>query len=555
MTLQQELVFAPLGGVGEIGMNLSIYGIGHEHDRTWLAVDLGVSFAAEEHLPGIDLILPDIRYLIEERRNLAGLVLTHAHEDHFGALLELWPRLKVPLYATPFTAALLEAKRLGEPGAPEIPVKIIPVGGRFTVGPFDIEFVTMAHSIPESNALIIRTSGGTILHTGDWKIDPTPILRDPTDEKKLRALGQEGCLALVGDSTNAVREGRSPSETDVAKTIAELVKTARGRVAVTTFASNVARLRAVADAARAAEREVVVIGRAMERIVQIARETGYLEGVQDFHPVEAYGYLPPNKVVALCTGSQGESRAALSRIAEDQHPEVTFSRGDRVIYSARTIPGNEKAVGRVINLLIEQGIEVITDRTHLVHVSGHPRRAELEEMFGWVKPKIVIPVHGEALHLHEHAALARRCGVPEVVQCRNGDLVQLAPQVRIIDEVPAGRLYKDGILLVEAEARTVADRRRLGFAGAVSVALAITDRGELIDEPSLDLIGIPERDRDGGQIHEAVRNTVIETLESLPRGRRRDPDAVAEAVRRAVRATIAQRWGKKPMCHVHVLEV
>ena len=555
MTLQQELVFAPLGGVGEIGMNLSIYGIGHEHDRTWLAVDLGVSFAAEEHLPGIDLILPDIRYLIEERRNLAGLVLTHAHEDHFGALLELWPRLKVPLYATPFTAALLEAKRLGEPGAPEIPVKIIPVGGRFTLGPFDIEFVTMAHSIPESNALIIRTSGGTILHTGDWKIDPTPILRDPTDEKKLRALGQEGCLALVGDSTNAVREGRSPSEADVAKTIAELVKTARGRVAVTTFASNVARLRAVADAARAAEREVVVIGRAMERIVQIARETGYLEGVQDFHPVEAYGYLPPNKVVALCTGSQGESRAALSRIAEDQHPEVTFSRGDRVIYSARTIPGNEKAVGRVINLLIEQGIEVITDRTHLVHVSGHPRRAELEEMFGWVKPKIVIPVHGEALHLHEHAALARRCGVPEVVQCRNGDLVQLAPQVRIIDEVPAGRLYKDGILLVEAEARTVADRRRLGFAGAVSVALAITDRGELIDEPSLDLIGIPERDRDGGQIHEAVRNTVIETLESLPRGRRRDPDAVAEAVRRAVRATIAQRWGKKPMCHVHVLEV
>jgi len=555
MPAPQELVFAPLGGVGEIGMNLSIYGIGHEHDRTWLAVDLGVSFAAEEHLPGIDLILPDIRYLIEERRNLAGLVLTHAHEDHFGALLELWPRLKVPLYATPFTAALLEAKRLGEPGAPEIPVKIIPVGGRFTLGPFDIEFVTMAHSIPESNALIIRTSGGTILHTGDWKIDPTPILRDPTDEKKLRALGQEGCLALVGDSTNAVREGRSPSEADVAKTIAELVKTARGRVAVTTFASNVARLRAVADAARAAEREVVVIGRAMERIVQIARETGYLEGVQDFHPVEAYGYLPPNKVVALCTGSQGESRAALSRIAEDQHPEVTFSRGDRVIYSARTIPGNEKAVGRVINLLIEQGIEVITDRTHLVHVSGHPRRAELEEMFGWVKPKIVIPVHGEALHLHEHAALARRCGVPEVVQCRNGDLVQLAPQVRIIDEVPAGRLYKDGILLVEAEARTVADRRRLGFAGAVSVALAMTDRGELIDEPSLDLIGIPERDRDGGQIHEAVRNTVIETLESLPRGRRRDPDAVAEAVRRAVRATIAQRWGKKPMCHVHVLEV
>jgi ribonuclease J len=550
-----ELVFAPLGGVGEIGMNLSIYGIGDERRRTWLAVDLGVSFASEEHLPGVDLILPDVRYLVDERKNISGLVLTHAHEDHFGALIDLWPRVKIPIYATPFTAALLEAKCAGELGAPKIPVNVVALGSRFDVGPFNVELVTMAHSIPESNALIIRTPGGTVLHTGDWKIDPTPILRDPTDEKKLRALGEEGCLALVGDSTNAVREGRSPSEADVAKTIAELVRTARGRVAVTTFASNVARLRAVADAARAADREVVVIGRAMERVVQIARETGYLDGVQDFRPMDAYGYLPPNKVVALCTGSQGEPRAALSRIAEDQHPEVTFSAGDRVIYSARTIPGNEKAVNRVINLLIEQGIEVITDRTHLVHVSGHPRRAELEELIGWVKPKVLIPVHGEALHLHEHATLARRCGVRDVVECRNGDLVQLSPQVRIVDEVPAGRIYKDGMLLVEADARTVADRRRLSFAGAVSVAIAITDKGELVEDPSLDLIGIPERDRDGGLLHEAAHDAVLETIKSLPRARRRDPDAVAEAVRRAVRAAVAQRWGKKPMCHVHVLTV
>jgi len=551
----QELVFAPLGGVGEIGMNLSIYGVGDEHRRTWIAVDLGVSFAAEEHLPGVDLILPDVRYLVEERKNLAGLVLTHAHEDHFGALIELWPRLKVPVYATPFTAALLEAKCASDPGAPEIPVTVVPLRGRFKVGPFDIEMVTMAHSIPEANALIIRTPAGTVLHTGDWKIDPTPILKDPTDEKKLRALRDEGCLAVVGDSTNAVREGQSPSETDVARTIAELVKSARGRVAVTTFASNVARLRAVADAARAADREVVVIGRAMERIVQIARETGYFKGVQDFRPMDAYGYLPPSKVVALCTGSQGEPRSALSRIAEDQHPEVTFSRGDRVIYSARTIPGNEKAVGRVINLLIEQGIEVITDRTHLVHVSGHPRRAELEQLIGWVKPKIVIPVHGEALHLSEHAALARRCGVPEVIQCRNGDLVRLSPNPSLIDEVPAGRLYKDGTLLIEAEARTVADRRRLSFAGAVSVALALTDKGDLIEDPSVGLIGIPERDRDGGLMIEVAENAVLETLESLPRASRRDPDAVAEAVRRAVRAAVAERWGKKPMCQVHVLTV
>jgi ribonuclease J len=550
-----ELVFAPLGGVGEIGMNLSIYGVGPEGRRKWLAVDLGVSFAAEEHLPGVDLILPDIRYLVEQRRDLAGLVITHAHEDHFGALLELWPRLKVPVYATPFTAALLEAKRMGEPGAPEIPVTIVPVGGRFTVGPFDVELVTMAHSIPEANALILRTPAGTVLHTGDWKIDPTPILNDPTDEKKLRALGEEGCLAVIGDSTNSIREGRSPSEADVAKTLAELIRNAPGRVAVTTFASNVGRLRAVAEAARAADRDVVVVGRAMERTVHIARELGYFDGVQDFRPQDAYGYLPPNKVVALCTGSQGEPRAALARIAEDQHPEVTLSKGDRVIYSARTIPGNEKAVGRVINGLIDQGIEVITDRTHLVHVSGHPRRAEVEELLGWVKPRIVVPVHGEALHLSEHAALARRCGIKEVLRCRNGDLVRLSSDARLIDEVPSGRIYKDGWLLVEAEARTVADRRRMSFAGAVSVALALTAKGEMVDDPSLDLIGIPERDREGAVMYEIAYDAVLSTFESLPRGKRRDPDTVAEAIRRGVRAAINERWGKKPMCHVHVLAV
>jgi ribonuclease J len=552
---QQELVFAPLGGVGEIGMNLSIYGFGDERRRQWLVVDLGVSFAAEEHLPGVDLILPDIRYLEEERKNLAGLILTHAHEDHFGALIDLWPRLKVPVYATPFSAALLAAKCASEPGAPQIPVTVVPVGGRFKIGPFDIELVTMAHSIPESNALIIRTPAGNVLHTGDWKIDPAPILKDATDERKLRAFGEEGCLALIGDSTNAVRDGRSPSESDVARSIAEIIKSARRRVAVTTFASNVGRLRAVCDAAHAADREVVLVGRAMDRVIGVARETGYFDGVPDLRGADAYGYLPPDKVVALCTGSQGEPRAALARIAEDEHPDVTLSKGDLVIYSARAIPGNEKAIGRVINGLIEQGIEVITDRTHLVHVSGHPRRAELEALIGWVRPRILVPVHGEALHLNEHAAIARQCGVKHVIRCRNGDLVRLSGDAGIIDQVPAGRIYKDGAILVPADARTVADRRRLSFAGAISVALALTADGRLVADPEIDLIGIPERGRDGELIAEAVYDAVVETFEQLPRGRKRDPDSVAEAVRRGVRSAVAGRWGKKPMCHVHVLPV
>src|SRR5690349_17871970 len=556
MARPDELTFAPLGGVGEIGMNLSIYGLGNRHQRSWLAVDLGVSFGDEEHLPGIDLIMPDIRFLEKERRNLMGLVLTHAHEDHFGAIIDLWPKLQCKIYATKFSAALFEAKCAAERNPPKIPVTVVPSGGRIDLGPFSVEFIPVAHSIPESHALAIHTSAGTVLHTGDWKIDPTPIIGVPTDERRLRELGDAGVLALVGDSTNAVRDGRSPSETEVAATIKKLVGAAKGRVAVTTFASNVARVKAVADAAKAAGREVVVVGRAMERVVQVARETGYLEGVQNFRSTETYGYLPADKVVALCTGSQGEPRAALARIAKDDHPDVTLSRGDRVIFSSRTIPGNEKAVGAVINGLVTQGVEVITDRTHLVHVSGHPRRAEMEELFSWVKPQIALPVHGEPLHLAEHAALARRIGIPQVVTCLNGDLVKLAPgRPAVIDEVPEGRIYKDGRLLVDAEARTVADRRRLGYVGVAAVAIALDERGMLMADPEVDLIGIPEADAGGEAFVAIVSRAAFETVEQLPKPRRRDPEAVSEAVRRAVRGAIAERWGKKPICLVQVLVV
>ena len=550
-----ELVFAPIGGVGEIGMNLYIYGLGDERKRTWLIVDVGVSFASEEHLPGVDLILPDIKFLIEERRNIAGIVLTHAHEDHFGALLDLWPKLKVPVYATPFTAALFEAKRLGEREAPEVPVKEVALGSRFQVGPFDIELCSVAHSIPESNALIIRTPHGNVLHTGDWKIDPTPVLGSTTDKKKLRALGDEGCLALIGDSTNAVREGRSPSEVDVAKTLTELIANAPSRVAVTTFASNVARVRAVAEAAHAAGREVVLVGRAMERVAQVARETGYLDGIREFRGIDMYGHLPRDKVVAICTGSQGEPRAALARIAADEHPEIGLSKGDRVIFSSRTIPGNEKAVSKIVNGLIDQGVEVITDRTHLVHVSGHPRRAELEELIGWVRPQLLIPVHGESLHLSEHAKLARSLGI-QVGMCRNGDLVKLGPgDPGIVDEIPVGRVYKDGALLVEENSRAVVDRKRLSFAGIAFVAMAMTEKGQLASDPEIELVGIPEKSIGGASMLETANDVVMETFETLPKPRRRDPDAVEESIRRAVRGALAQNWGKKPLVYVHVLIV
>ena len=527
MARPDELTFAPLGGVGEIGMNLSIYGLGNRHQRSWLAVDLGVSFGDEEHLPGIDLIMPDISFLEKERKNLVGLVLTHAHEDHFGAIIDLWPKLKCPIYATQFSAALFEAKLAAERNPPKIPVTVVPSGGRIDLGPFSVEFVPVAHSIPESHALAIHTEVGTVLHTGDWKLDPTPVLGPPTDEKRLRELGESGVLALVGDSTNAVREGRSPSEAEVATVIAGLVKSAKGRVAVTTFASNVARVKTVAEAARAADREVVIVGRAMERVVQVARECGYLDGVQNFRGMDYFGHFPPDKVLALCTGSQGEPRAALARIANNDHPTVTLNKGDTVIFSSRTIPGNEKAVSGIINGLVSQGVQIITDRTHLVHVSGHPRRDELRDMISWVRPQVLIPVHGEALHLSEHASLARAAGVPRVITCRNGDLVKLGPgDPGIIAELPWGRLYKDGTILEDSKSRAVIERRRMAFAGCAFVAIAMTEKGELADDPEVDLIGIPEKNAKGEVFYDIVYDVVVSTIEGLPRARRRDPDAL-----------------------------
>lgn len=555
-TKPDQLTFAPLGGVGQIGMNLSIYGMGNRGNQKWLAVDLGVYFGDEEHLPGIDLVMPDVRFLEKERKNIVGLVLTHAHEDHFGAIIDLWPKLKCPIYATQFSASLFLAKCASERNPPKIPVTVVPSGGTLELGPFKVEFIPVAHSIPESHALAIHTAAGTVLHTGDWKIDPTPIIGKPTDERRLRELGDAGVLALVGDSTNAVREGRSPSEMEVAKTITELVKAAKGRVAVTTFASNVARLRAVAEAAEASGREVVVVGRAMERVVQIARETGYLEGIKAFRGADMYGHLPPDRVIALCTGSQGEPRAALSRIANDDHPMVTLNKGDTVIFSSRTIPGNEKAVGTIINGLITQGVEVVTDRTHLVHVSGHPRRDELRDMISWVRPQLLIPVHGEALHLYEHAKLARECGVPRTMIVKNGDLVRLWPgDAAVIEEIPSGKIYKDGLLLEDSKSRAVAERRRLAMAGCAFIGLAVTAKGDMADEPAVDLIGIPEKNAKGEMMDDIVFDVVVNIVEHLPKAKKRDPDAIAEAVRRAVRAALQEQWGKKTMCYVHLMQV
>jgi ribonuclease J len=555
MTDDSELVFAPLGGLGEIGMNCALYGYGPASARQWLMVDLGVAFAGED-LPGVDLIMPDLSFIEKAKKNLVGVVITHAHEDHIGALAELWPDLGAPVYMTRFAAGLAEARRLGEPGAPKIPLKIVAPGEKIAIGPFVVEFIAVAHSIPESTALAIRTPAGLVVHTADWKIDPSPIIGPPTDEARLKALGDEGVLALVCDSTNVLREGESPSERDVAKTLAWLIGEAKGRVVVTTFASNVARLRSAAEAGFAAGRQVLVLGRAIERVVAVARECGMLDGVPPFLGMDAFERLPRDKILALATGSQGEPRAALARIAGDEHPTAELNAGDTVIFSSRTIPGNEKAVGKIINALVTAGVEVVTDRTALVHVSGHPRRAEMAKMYAWVRPRIAVPAHGEPLHLSEHAAFARAQGVPEVLRAFNGDLIRFAPgDVSVIGKVASGRRLKDGAILLPAEQESVGQRRRLSFAGVVSIALALTPKGEMAGDPDVMIAGLPDRTREGAAIDALIDDTIFEAFEGLPPGKRRDPDVVSSAIERSVRNSVGAVWGKKPQVHVLVVEV
>jgi len=552
---QDELVFLPLGGLGEIGMNAALYGFGPKKKKKWILVDCGVTFADEAY-PGVDLVYPDLRFLEEHKQDLVGIIITHAHEDHIGAIAELWPRLEAPVYMTRFAADLLATRRLSEPGAPKLPITVVPQGGKVDLAPFEVQFIPVSHSIPESNSLAIRTKHGLVVHTGDWKLDDAPFIGNVTNAEDFKALGDEGVIAAISDSTNVMRDGVSPSETDVAKALTEIIMAAEHRVAITTFASNVARISAVAQAAQACGREVVLVGRAMERVVSVARELGYLDGIPEFRSADAFQHLPRNKVVALLTGSQGESRAALARIANDDHRDIQFSSGDIVVFSSRLIPGNEKSVLRIVNALADKGVRIVTDKDGLIHVSGHPRRGEMEMMYGWLRPGTVIPAHGEAQHLAEHVRFAREQGVPHAVMGRNGAMIRLAPgEPEIIDHVPVGRLYKDGEIVIDEADKAIPERRKLSIAGIATIAIAIDSKGEIAGDPVIDVMGMPRYTRQGEELIDFVADTVVRTLDGLPRARRRDTEFVENAVFRAVRSTLNNTWGKKPACHVLVIEV
>jgi ribonuclease J len=547
---EDELIFLPLGGSGEIGMNMNLYGYGGK----WLLVDLGITFADREQ-PGIDLITPDPTFIAERKDDLAGLIITHAHEDHLGAVAHLWPRLRCPVWATPFAAALLRNK-LEEAGLLRaVPLHVIEPGEHLQIGPFGIDFVPLTHSTLEMNALAIRTDAGLVLHTGDWKLDPEPLVGPKSDEDALRRLGDEGVMAMIGDSTNALNEGTSGSEGDVRKTLMDLCANRTGRIAVATFASNVARIDTVAKVAAVHDRHLVLVGRSLWRILAAAQECGYLQDIAPPLKDNEGAYLPPDKVMFLCTGCQGESRAALARIASGDHRHVVFEKNDLVIFSSRVIPGNEMSISRVQNRLLWNGVEVIGENERGVHVSGHPCRDELAEMYRLVRPKIAVPVHGEYKHMLAHAELARSLQVPEAVVIENGQALRLRPgATEVVAEVQSGRCFVDGDVVVPANDDGVRTRRKLSFSGGGVVILVADRDGELLADPELVLQGLASDNGKTSLAEEGAR-LVEEAVDDLPNSARRDDGRMTEAARIALRRLIRDRLGKRAVVEARIIRV
>jgi ribonuclease J len=541
--LDQGLWFVPLGGAGEIGMNLNLFAC----DGQWLMVDLGVTFG-DETIPGLDVVMPDPSFIVERRGKLKGLIVTHAHEDHVGAVAYLWPQLQCPVYTTPFCAAFLEhkLKEVGLDG--EVPVTVVPLGGRVEIGPFKVDFITLTHSVPEPNALAIRTKHGTIFHTGDWKFDPTPIIGQPTDFDLLNAIGDEGVLALIGDSTNVFTEGEAGSEGDVRDSLRELFARFTGRIAVGCFASNVARLDSIYRAAEAAGRHVALVGPSLWRICETARRTGYLAPDLTFYKAEDATHLPRDKVLYICTGSQGESRAALMRIATDQHPDVTLEEGDVVVFSSRVIPGNEKQIAKVQNALAKLGVEIVTAKDHFIHVSGHPARDELRRMYQMIRPKIAVPVHGEARHIKAHAALASECQVPQALEIENGSAVTFEKgRARVAGTVWSGRMAWEDGEVVPFASPMLRDRKRMFYDGAAVATVTLYEDGMVADDPQVAVLGMVDPfEEDWGEVIEKALNR-------LPKKARQDDTVVEEAVRSAVRKAFAPK--RKPVVKVHIQRV
>lgn len=541
-----EFRFVPLGGVGEFGANVALYGFGGK----WLMVDCGVAFA-DDTLPGIDLLTPDLSFISEQRENLVGLVLTHAHEDHLGAVAYVWRDLECPVYATPFAATVLRNK-LKETGLLDrVPIHVVVIGGSVDLAPFQITYVPVAHSILEAQSVAIRTNAGLIVHSGDWKLDDEPCIGPLTDEAAMRGLGKEGVLALFGDSTNAMTEGHSGSEGALRESLRSLIGECEGRVAVTQFASNAARIETVVMAAAENNREVVVVGQSLRRTITLAQECGYLRDFPPLMEADEAQHLVPRNTLLLLTGCQGEPRGAMCRVAFGEHRNVSLSMGDTVIFSSKAIPGNERAIGRVTSQLIRAGVRVVTERERFVHVSGHPARGELSKLIEWLKPQIVVPVHGEMLHLKAHADLAESESGIETIVVENGTMLRITPgPVEIVDEVPVGKRAVSGVDLVPMDDSSVQERRRMMFNGTVTAFLVFSEAGNLVSLPSVVLRGVDVKDSAG-----VSASAVEKRIENLPLALRRDDKEVELAVRQAVRGELRRRTSRRPLIDVEILRL
>ena len=547
---KNEILFVPLGGAGEIGMNLSLYGAAGQ----WLMIDCGVAFG-DEHSPGADLIVPDPAFAMERRDKIAGIVITHAHEDHIGAVPYLWRLLRRPIYASRFACAMLERK-LQEAGlADEVPVHEVQPGRPVNIGPFSVEYVHVTHSIPEAHVLGIRTPAGLVVHATDWKLDPAPLVGTPSDIAGLQRLGAEGVIAMTIDSTNVFVPGEVGSEATLRESLVGLVGRFKGRVAIACFASNVARVGSIAAAAKGNGRSAALVGRSMIEITEAAKRCGYLADAPPFLPYREAALLPSDRIVFGVTGSQGEPRSALARIAAGDHEHVKLGKGDTVIFSSRIIPGNEKAIGRLENQLARLGIEVIDEQDHFVHVSGHPARNELAKMYEWIKPRIAVPIHGEARHLHEQARFARECGIEHTPVIENGAMLRLAPDgPQVLDRVRTGRLAVDGTRLIPLEGNVMTERKRVGFSGAAVATVVLDNKGRMVTDPKITVPGLMDEALDS-EAATAVIASIVEAVDRMPRDARRNDAAVAEAVKTAVRRTLKRELGKRPVTEVHVMRI
>ena len=555
MSQKDQLIFCPLGGSGEIGMNMNLFSYGKPDNQKWLIVDIGVTFA-DDTLPGIDLIYPDPGFIIDKKDDLLGIILTHAHEDHIGAIAHIWPQLKCNIYATPFTSVLIKEKFKEKKIEIGNNLKIVDLNGTVKLGPFKIEFITLTHSILEPNGLSIETPVGTILHTGDWKCDPNPLIGNTINEKKLKQIGAQGVLAMICDSTNIFNPGRAGSELDVRQSLLKIMQNKNKRIIVTSFASNVARMETIFYCAKKIERQISLVGRSMHRIYKAARQCGYLKNVIDPIDSREAKKISREKIVYLCTGSQGEPMGAMMRIAHYVHPDVFIEKDDTVIFSSKIIPGNEKKLYSLHNQLVKNGIEVISEENEFVHVSGHPNQEDLKDMYNWVKPKAIIPVHGEHRHMMEHINFAKEMQVPYPVQIENGDIVQIYPgeKPHVVDKAPVGRMYVDGNISISEDSQSLKERKNLANNGYLEVTIIINDKGKVIKKPIFSFKGLPIESQNEDFIFD-LEDEVKKTSRTFSLNNSKQENILIEELKKNCRKLVKEKTGKKPYTNINLVRV